>query len=275
MDSENMTERISIYYGPEAKNGFSFRRVLDYAWLYMSSIRSLTLWFGLTSLVLALLMVMPFNQGLQTGFFTMAKSSLGIMFVCSPLIFAKHGDSQVLERIAPVRPDEKLVFYLLFTYVYMPVVLYLLPSISAIIVVNTSLCHDVVRIMVDRLLRWDAQMAFAVAQDLMIPAVCLYFVLSSRHSRIFKGVLALLGCWFVLMLQGVIMGYSMAASGAIEPAAEVAQSDPALAVAQAIDRNAAEFAAHPWLMWGPTIGCVVVFIIAVVMIYKVLKKRGK
>ena len=113
-----MTDSTAIYTAiPEALPRFSWRRIMQLATLYRRALR--TQWTIYAIAIPAIYLGMVFLPQWFHSIFTLL---IALLTMGAPLAFCRHGDN-TLVRLAPVTGAERLTFYLLYTFVIVPVVL--------------------------------------------------------------------------------------------------------------------------------------------------------
>lgn len=199
----------------DEKDRFSCYRVMQlYRFNAPVITRQCIVYFAI-SVLCAILTLLPLRESFQTGLFTVTWSVLPFMFYLSPLAFGKTTDSTIIERLIPASPIEKVTFYLSYCLIVIPIVV-LLPAYSARYLYNVLPAIQTPQMLM--LLELQSTQLPVVKAINILTAVstvltCLYAVKVSNTNRVLKGVLSVLGFYFLVLIFGVFYGITAAISG--------------------------------------------------------------
>lgn len=194
-------------------NGFSWRRVGEVARFYYPIIRWQMIAYTLTSLFIALMSLMPFGQVAQFGLFSLFWTALPLIFEVAPCIFARGGDTRIVERMIPARGTEKFTFMFLYLFVAVPIMVFALPELALrlymrIPSIQTPEMVGLLQLRFDRIPTFVNLMN--VSGTLAAAVTCLFVVYNSRTNRILKSVVAVFATQFAVAFLGAIWGISFA-----------------------------------------------------------------
>lgn len=194
-------------------NGFSWRRVGEVARFYYPLLRGQIIVYTLTSLFIAIMSLIPFGEVAQFGLFSLFWTALPLIFEVGPCIFARGGDTRIVERMIPARGSEKFTFIFLYLFVALPIMVFALPEVA----IRLYMCIPSIETpqMVDLLtLRLDMTPTLVsvmnVAGSVAAAVTCLFVVYHSRTNRILKAVVAVFATKFAMAFFGAIWGFAFA-----------------------------------------------------------------
>lgn len=193
-------------------NRFSWRRVAELA-AYNSPIvgHQMLIYLGISA-ICAVLTLLPLPGGVQFGIFTMIWTILPLLFYLTPVALAKNGDSRIIDRMIPARPDEKFVFYLLYTLVAAPLAIYTLPTLACwLYTLIPDIQHEVMLNLMDIKSNIPSIIrGINFFSGTAIVLTCLYVVLHARSGRVVKGIVSVFAAMFATGIIGAVYGISAA-----------------------------------------------------------------
>lgn len=211
MAAQENTVRESA--GCAADNGFSWKRVREFAGWNMLKFKKQIIWYPLISLLSAILLLLPVGESAQMGLTTLVWGILPFLAYLAPLVFAMGGDGRIIMRMIPARPAEKLTFYLGYLLIIVPAVLYILPLLASFLYMHLpSIQTEDVMSMLK--MRMGINMPWITVTNIVgmlaVIVTCFYFVLRSRNNRIINGIIATVIFLFLQGLAGAIYGMTAA-----------------------------------------------------------------
>ena len=211
MAAQENTVRESA--GCAADNGFSWKRVREFAGWNMLKFKKQIIWYPLISLLSAILLLLPVGESAQMGLTTLVWGILPFLAYLAPLVFAMGGDGRIIMRMIPARPSEKLTFYLGYLLIIVPAVLYILPLLASFLYMHLpSIQTEDVMSMLK--MRMGINMPWITVTNIVgmlaVIVTCFYFVLRSRNNRIINGIIATVIFLFLQGLAGAIYGMTAA-----------------------------------------------------------------
>lgn len=203
-------------------------RISRLAWFYRPIFGRQLLIYFCSSLLFAILTLLPFPQYIQLGLFSMSWTAMGIMVQLAPVVLAKSGDSRVIERLLPASAFEKLTLFLGYFFIVIPLAVYLLPELSLFIYKAIPAVHtEKMDLMVDlRQSNPPVIILMNVVNVLAVIITCLYVVLRAKRNRVLWGILSVFICNIILGALGAIYGlatlfrsgfYSRVENAAVDP----------------------------------------------------------
>ena len=193
---------------PQRDNGFSLHRLAAFASYYFPQLKRQIFAYLLISILLSALIFVSNKYEVQMALYSVTWSVLGILCLCAPLIFAKKGNSRVIERLIPVSAAEKTVFYFLYLLVAIPVILFLAPSVAMYILIhNPGLISDQLNeiLKLSDLISESSRLTNVVSSVGAI-ATCFYFVMRARHNRMLVGIVSIIVLEIVCGIIGAFIG---------------------------------------------------------------------
>lgn len=150
--------------------------------------KQILLYFGV-SLVVSALYLLGQNHLWQMAVYALTSMALSVAFILSPLVFAKGGDTRIIERLIPATPAEKFVFHISYLAIFVTLSCYLLPYIAQMISPQPTLGGDFSDIMESAV---KSPRIFEYCQYAAMVAgmvTCLYFITAARRGRIVKAIM--------------------------------------------------------------------------------------
>ena len=211
---------------------FSWRRVVQLYQYNAPWIKKQTIIYYLFSIVTSLLYILIPSQTIRMGIYSPCRTILLFMFIWSPIVFTKGGDTRILDRLIPASALEKLLFYLSYLLIVVGLACYLFPWIAEKITpelypsdINegTTLQNERVPLVFE----WSTYLSTIAAM-----LTCFYFVIAAKRNRLVKAYLISIGVSMFLstlntfygVKEAVVAGYREAASqGSAASEAEIAE----------------------------------------------------
>lgn len=194
---------------------FSWKRVgMLYAFNRPYLSREL-LYYSLAIILMSGLTLLPIGPTGQFMIFTLVWSVIPYMCSFAPLIFAKGGDSRIVDRMIPALPSEKYLFYLSYILLVIPAVCYTLPLLASwaylkIPSIQTDVLMELTKLRFSLPL---PMIALNVLTTISLPLTCFHTLANSRHNRVVKGVISVFAVQFAMGLIGGIYGFMVAIDG--------------------------------------------------------------
>lgn len=198
-----------------SSSGFSFRRVWAYASYYMPRLKWELLIYAGISLICAILCLIPAIDDVQMIFFVGAWTVLPILFYCGPLIFATGPDTRIINRLIPVSAAEKMVFYYTYILIVVPVVVFLLPLISAWIYMSCPALQTEKLLMLyqTKFNSWGILFLINIVGGMFVVQACFWSVEHFQHNRMLMGIVAVIVANIFMGILGGIIGIAAAIKG--------------------------------------------------------------
>lgn len=201
-----------IDYGsaPVAHDRFSWNRVLQlYAYYSPVVKKQCALYFAFSALC-ATLLLLPLNEVLQMGFYTVVWTAIPLMYLMSPCAFGKNDASPIAERLLPVKTAEKIAFFFTYLFIALPAALYALPCAAMWIYLHTPALQTeemmhVYEIQINNPLTMRGLNLITTISGLL---TCLCVVETAQNNKIFKGIISVIAVNFVEGLLGAVYGLS-------------------------------------------------------------------
>ena len=211
---------------------FSWRRVVQLYQYNAPWIKKQTIIYFLFSIVTSLLYILIPSQTIRLGIYSPCRTILLFMFIWSPIVFTKGGDTRILDRLIPASALEKLLFYMSYLLIVVGLACYLFPWIAEKITpelypsdINegTTLQNERVPLVFE----WSTYLSTIAAM-----LTCFYFVIAAKRNRLVKAYLISIGVSMFLstlntfygVKEAVVAGYREAASqGSAASEAEIAE----------------------------------------------------
>lgn len=196
---------------PEIKDSFSWGRVVEFGQYYAPQLKKQLLIYAIVSIVCALLTFLPVSGIAQVGIFTICWTVIPYMFYLAPLVFAKGGDQRIVTRLIPARASEKFMFYLIYTLLVIPAVVYILPYAAGQIYLEIPAVRtDELSAMIELQTRRSVGLITVLNLLSAVSGVltCLFTVLYFRHNRLIKAVISV----FIVQIGVGIIGIFWGAS---------------------------------------------------------------
>lgn len=212
-------------------SSFSWERV---AQLYQYNdpwIRKQTIIYLLFSLATSLCyLLIPF-QTLRMAVYSPCCTVLMFMYIWSPMVFTRGGDTRIVDKLIPVSPIEKFVFYMSYLLIVIGLSCYLCPwiaeKISAVLYPDMNDGEMLQNEQVPIVFKWSTYLSTIAAM-----LTCFYFVIAAKRNRVVKAYLISIGVSMFLstlntfygVKEAIIAGYKEAASqGSPASEAEIAE----------------------------------------------------
>lgn len=193
---------------PAANDRFSWNRV-GQLYAYYSPVvkKQCTIYFSFSALC-AILMMLPVNEMLQVGFFTVIWTAIPLMYLMAPCAFGKHDASPAVERLLPVKTTEKLAFFFTYLLIVLPLALYTLPCTAMWLYLHIPALHtgDMMRLYEIKMHNPLIIRGLNLVTELSGLLTCLCVVETARTNKIFKGIISVIAVNFVEGLLGAIYG---------------------------------------------------------------------
>lgn len=150
--------------------------------------KQILLYLGV-SLVVSALYLLGQNHIWQMAVYALTSMALSVAYILSPLVFAKGGDTRIIERLIPATPAEKFVFHISYLLIFVTLSCYLLPFIAKLISPEPSLGDSLTDIMESAV---KTPKIFDYCQYTAMGAgmiTCLYFITAARRGRVVKAII--------------------------------------------------------------------------------------
>lgn len=208
-----MTENIE-----RSASIFSFRR-WNMLWQYfIPQLKRQLICYTVASLIFAGCILLPLSGPEQVLIFVAISLAADIMFGFAPIVFAKFGDSRIIDRLIPASPLEKTLFYYVYLLILIPLIIKVpyFVAISLYFHLASIQTIEMTAVMegVWSTLGSTDHITYItnITGNMTVLVSCLYFVLTSRHNRVLKGVAGGFGAYIILSILGGIIGYMKLAS---------------------------------------------------------------
>lgn len=187
-------------------NSFSFARVFSLFTFYGYSVKRQLLTYIIASIIVTILLLIPASSEIRIGLFTMGWTILQWMCYLSPLSLAKSGYTGNIDRILPVKASEKLVYYVLYFLVILPIALFTLPICAEYYILQQGVTNEFTAFIQLQLYPGVIIRCLNKGGYILCVIVCLYYVIKSRNNKALYGALSAIICQIVLGFVGAIMG---------------------------------------------------------------------
>lgn len=200
-------------------SSFSWHRVAQLYQYNAPWLSKQTAIYFIFSLTTAIIFLFTRGHAWQVGLYSTCCTVQSFMFIWSPIIFTKGGDSRMVDRLIPASTIEKFVFYMSYLLIVMPISCYLLLFVAEKIYLHTGPA--------------DGPMYNALETELLIPTsykmieylatlaamlTCFYFVIAAKRNRFVKayllsiGVLVIISSFpsFFIVKEAFLAGYNEA-----------------------------------------------------------------
>lgn len=195
---------------------FSWHRVAQLYQFNAPWIKKQIIIYFLFSLLTSILYLLIPSQIIRTGIFSTCNTILLFMFIWSPIVFTKGGDTRIVERLLPASALEKFMFYMSYLLIVIGLACYLCPWIAERILpklysFNNSEVWIPKRLSVTPILfEWSTYLSTIAAM-----MTCFYFVVSAKRNRVVKAYLISIGVSIFLstfstfygVKEAIIAGY--------------------------------------------------------------------
>ncbi len=197
-------------------SSFSWRRVAQLYQFNAPWIKKQTMIYFLFSLLTSILYLLIPSQIIRTGVFSTCNTILLFMFIWSPIVFTKGGDTRIVDRLIPASALEKFLFYMSYLLIVIGLACYLFPWIAErflpkLYSFNNSEVWIPKRVSVTPIVfEWSTYLSTIAAM-----MTCFYFVIAGKHNRLVKAYLISICVSIVLstfstfygVKQAIISGY--------------------------------------------------------------------
>lgn len=232
--------------------------------------------YAIVAVVFAVLELLPLGTFLRFSIFTMVWFVLSFLFMLAPLVFARNGDSRMVESQLPVTAADKLTFYALYLLVLMPALVFVLPEIALWLSSKIpSLQNDLMMSLLH--LRWELPPGLVATNILTAVCgvmTCLCVVLKAKSNRTLKAVASVLAVEFTVGVMGGIYGMFSVFRDKYAPA----KMETPHGIRDAINLRMQESVADvgdAWVFQLVIGGIMAVYLICIVRtIYKTLRRGG-
>lgn len=200
-------------------SSFSWGRVAQLYQFNDPWIRKQSTIYFLFSLAVSILYVLIPSQTLRMAVYSPCCTVLMFMYIWSPIVFTKGGDTRIVDKLIPVSPTEKFVFYMSYLFIVIGLSCYLCPWIAERIAPELypdmnggeMLQNEPIPIV----FKWSTYLSTIAAM-----LTCFYFVIAAKRNRVVKAYLISIGVSMFLstlntfygVKEAIIAGYKEAAS---------------------------------------------------------------
>ncbi len=188
-------------------SNFSCHRVAQLYQYNAPWIKKQTIIYFLFSLATALAYLLIPSETIRIGVYSPCKTILFFMFIWSPIVFIKGGDTRIVDSLIPASALEKFVFYMSYLIIVVGLACYLCPWIAEKISLVLSLSDmESVEILKNELyvpgiVEWSTILSTIAAM-----MTCFYFVIAGRRNRVVKAYLISVGVSIVLPMFSTFYG---------------------------------------------------------------------
>ncbi|MCM1449635.1 MAG: hypothetical protein NC082_04795 [Clostridiales bacterium] len=143
---------------------------------------------GIYFLVSLLAMTLYLMSGWQDWLFTiygLFNTALGFMYVWSPIVFMKGGDSQAVDRMIPASAAEKIIFYVSYLLIGVTAACYAATWLAMSLCPMVNLSNPDLNLALE--MGRNMPLPYLIAQSMVSVAsmfTCLYFVVGTKANRI-------------------------------------------------------------------------------------------
>lgn len=207
-------------------SNFSWHRVAQLYQYNAPWIKKQTIIYFLFSLVTSLLYLLIPSETIRMGIYSPCKTILLFMFIWSPIVFTKGGDTRIVDRLIPASALEKFLFYMTYLLVVIGLACYLCPwiaeNISPVLFPSDT---NVIEMnqnerTVPAVFEWSTYLSTIAAM-----LTCFYFVIAAKRNRVVKAYLISIGVSMFLSTLNTFYGVKEAIIAGYEEAAR--QGSPA------------------------------------------------
>lgn len=175
---------------------------------YYSVVKRQMFWYFIVSVALTIIVAAAQTVGNDLGSTTIsfAQSVLTYMWCFSPLIFIKL-KSVSLQILLPASGKEKAAIMILYTFVIVPITLFLVPSIVLTILYNCQgPIGDGTRDLVRLINTLYSNHIIYILSSMLTPAIALLAVVTARKNAILRTIGWVVGFTFISGLIGGVIG---------------------------------------------------------------------
>ena len=224
----------------------------------------------------ALMELLPVGMFLQFSLFTVVWTILPFMFMLSPLVFARNGDSRMVECQLPASASEKLTFYALYLLLAIPLIVFVLPEAALWLSTKIpALQNDLMTTLLS--IRWKLSAGLTATNLLTATCgvmTCLCVVLKAKSNRILKAVASVIAVEFTVGIMGGIYGIISALQDNFTDLKPETPNDFQSAITHRMQETVADVG-HAWafqLVVGIIMAVYLIYIVRT--IYKTLQRGG-
>lgn len=211
--------------------------------------KQILLYLGV-SLVVSALYLLGQNHFWQMAVYALTSMALSVAFILSPLVFAKGGDTRIIERLIPATPAEKFVFHISYLLIFVTLSCYLLPFIAKLISPAPVLSGDFADMVGNAM---NSPVVFDLCEYGAMAAgmiTCLYFITAARRGRVVKAIML---SFAVIITFNIITAIATAIEafkiGVADAQSGVEEPDPAV-IAQKITEAVSQHTTYAWILFG-------------------------
>lgn len=201
-------------------SNFSWQRVAQLYQYNAPWIKKQTIIYFSFSLVTSLLYLLIPSETIRMGIYSSCGTILLFMFIWSPIVFTKGGDTRIVDRLIPASALEKFLFYMSYLFVIIGLACYLCPWVAEKISIELNLFDKnstetiTNKQYVPGIFEWSSYLSTIAAM-----MTCFYFVVSAKRNRVVKAYLISIGVSIFLstlntfygVKEAIISGYKEAA----------------------------------------------------------------
>lgn len=201
MNTDNTTTAIQ-----SVDNDFSWQRVDMIARYYYPSIRRQLIIYPAISVAVGIATFFMYNSPLSTIFAGILSMVLSFMFYFGPIVFTRRSD-RAIETMLPATTGEKATFLLLYSFIVIPLLVYLPQFLVQRILIWTMPSNDFFMTINDLTSKFIGKtFGLSVAQSLVPLATCLYVVMRVKSNRAILGMVWAVASLIVTGICSAIYG---------------------------------------------------------------------
>ena len=188
---------------------FSWHRVMQVASFYGNLTKRQLLVYVLATFVFACLILIPTDNYIQIGIFTMTWTAMGLLMQLAPVVLGKSGDSRIIERLIPASAAEKMTFFLIYFWIVIPFVCYFLPEVALLIYKSIPYLQNTDMMKLIEIHQSPSVVAILmnIANTLGAITTCLYVVMKVKRNRVLWGIISVFAFNFILGIIGAVNGF--------------------------------------------------------------------
>ena len=262
----------------DTTSGFSRLRLEAVCRYYLPIVKWQMIIYVLIAMLCAVLELLPVGTVMQFSLFTTVWATLPFMFMLAALVFARNGDSRMVECQIPATAAEKFTFFTIYLLVVIPLLVYVIPEsalwlYTQIPAVQTDLMMSLLDM---RFKLAPGLLSINILSSVCGAMTCLCVVLRAKSNRILKAVIAVLAVQFMLALMGGAYGMVTAIQNGLEDGYAGLPPNASYSIKTAIDmrmQEAAAGVAGAWVFQLVVGAILTVYIIWILRtIYKTLRR---
>lgn len=200
-------------------SSFSWERVAQLYQFNDPWIRKQSTIYFLFSLTVSILYLLIPSQTLRMAVYSPCCTVLMFMYIWSPIVFTRGGDTRIVDKLIPVSPTEKFVFYMSYLLIVVGLSCYLCPwiaeKISPVLYPDTNGGEIAQNERIPIVFKLSTYLSTIAAM-----LTCFYFVIAAKRNRVIKAYLISIGVSLVLstlntfygVKEAIIAGFKEAAS---------------------------------------------------------------